>query len=499
MLGLDDVDIPQIKLRPIDQLVPYANNARTHSAAQTEELLRLLQEFGWTNAVLIDEKGIVAGHGRCMAASLGYERGMQFRFPNGSLIPVGMVPTLDCTGWSNEQRRAYIIADNRSALSAGWDEELLRVELLDLLDAEYDLTLTAFSDEELAELTAPLVDEPPAADPDAIPPEREQPASVPGDVWVCGPHRIVCGDAAEPETWRRLMQGELADVCFTDPPFNVDLGLKNKRMDKAIGGSRNANGSIANDKMSGDDFRALLDGSFACLFANLKPGAAIYVAHADKVGDVFRASFAGAGFHFSQMVIWDKGQHVLGMADYQPSHEPIMYGWKKGSRHRWRGGRKQRTIVSVGEGGPIQQMPDGRWCIRVGDSVLVVDGEATLEESPCSVICEPKPAASDLHPSTKPVALVERLLSNNARPGDIMVDAFSGSGSSMIAADRVGMCARVVELEPRYVDIAVRRWELYTGRRAVHAVTGESFPEGNEPRATGQPCEVEKPNDAGLF
>lgn len=487
MLGLD-IEVPQIKLRPIESLVAYARNSRTHSPAQIEQLQSLMLEFGWTNSILVDDMGIVAGHGRCMAAEALYKRGEQVKFPNGTPIPIGMVPTLDCTGWSPAQRRAYIIADNRSALSAGWDEEMLAIELKELQAVDFDLSLTAFSEDELAGLLVPELDLDPEKDPDDAPPLPDEPASVPGDVWVLGPHRVICGDATSIDTWDRLMDGERADACFTDPPFNVDLGRKNRLMDKAVGGNRNANGAIANDKMSADEFRELLAGAFGCLFATLKPGAATYVAHADKVGDVFRAEFEGAGFHFSQLLIWNKGQHVIGMADFQPSHESILYGWKQGSRHRWYGGRKQRTVIEVGEGGPISQLEDGRWAIKVGDQVLIVDGQAKLEEAPSTVIFEPKPAASGLHPSTKPVALIERLLKNNARPGDIVVDAFGGSGSTLIAADRLGMCARLAELSPKYVDVICRRYWQYTGRRPVHAVTGEPFPGEDEDRVPPAPA-----------
>lgn len=480
LMGLD-VEVPQIKLRPLDSLVAYARNSRTHSPAQVEQLQGLLLEFGWTNSVLVDEMGIVAGHGRCMAAEAIYKRGEQIKFPNGTPIPIGLVPTMDCTGWTDAQRKAYIIADNRSALSAGWDEEVLRLELKELEAVEFDLSLTAFSEDELAELMTDEIAEPDSSkDPDAIP-EGGGPVSVAGDVWICGPHKVCAGDSTNPDDWRRLMQGELADACFTDPPFNVDLGRKNRLMDKTLGGNRDANGSITNDKMSAVEFAELLAGAFGNIFDNLKPGSVIYYAHADKVADVFRAEFEKAGFHFSQMLIWNKGHHSLGMADFQSSHEPIGYGWKKGSKHRWFGGRKQRTVLETGAGGPIVQLEDGRWSIRVGDTVLIVDGAATLEESPCTVLYEPKPASSGLHPSTKPVALIERLLGNSARGGDVVVDAFGGSGSTMIAADRIGMCARLMELEPKYVDTICRRYRDFTGRTPVHAVTGELYPSDQAP------------------
>jgi DNA modification methylase len=486
MLGFRPESIPQIRLVEQASLVPYHRNARTHSAKQVEQLEALLLSYGWTNAILVDDMGIVAGHGRSMAAERIYKRGEQIKFPNGTPIPIGYVPVIDCAGWSPEQRKAYIIADNRSAMSAGWDMDLLKLELKDLELAEFDLTLTAFDEDELSELLAVDLAPDGDADPDAVPEPPELPVTVLGDTWILGPHKVRCGDSTCLEDWDALMQGERADACFTDPPYNVDLGRKNKLMDGAVGGKRFATGAISNDKMSPDEFRDLISGAYASLFANMKPGATIYVAHSDKAGDVFRVEFEKAGFHFSQGLVWNKGQHVLGMADFQPSHEPILYGWKSGSRHRWYGGRKQRTVLEAGDGGMITKLEDGRFAISIGDTVMIIAGDVTIEESPSTVIFEPKPAASGLHPSTKPVNLIEKLLKNSARGGDLVVDAFGGSGSTLIAADRLGMSARLMELEPKYVDVIIQRWQDFTGRRAVHAATGELFPGPDEPRQAPQ-------------
>lgn len=475
MAGLTDIIPPKITLMSIDHLQPYALNSRTHSPVQVEQLAASLMKFGWTNPVLADDKGIVAGHGRVLGAAEVYRRGKQILFPDGTPIPIGQVPVLDVSGWDEGRRRAYIIADNKLALNAGWDEEILKVEIKALEAMQFDLDVIGFNDDELAELLAEMPEINADADPDAVP-TVETPVSLQGDIWVCGPHRIICASATDPASWDKLMRGERADLCITDPPYNVDLGLKNRRMDKAIGGVRDANGSIQNDKMSEDEFEALLADTYSNLFSVLKPGATVYVAHSDKCGGLFRALFEEAGFTFSQNVIWRKNQLVLGMAPYQPIHEPIMYGRKPGSKHKWFGGRKQTTVVDMG--GPlVSQDEDGRWLLKVGDTVLVVSGDATIEEMPTSMIDVAKPAKSELHPSTKPVELWEKLMSNSARAGDLVVDAFSGSGTTMIAADRLGMSARVVELEPKYVDTAVIRWQNYTGRKATHLLTGEPFPD----------------------
>ena len=484
-------EMPQVRLVPLASLVKYERNSRTHSAKQVAKLEALMLEFGWTNVVLVDDVGIVAGHGRCMAAENIYKRGEQIRFPNGAPIPIGMVPVIDCAGWTPAQRRAYVIADNRSALDAGWDEEMLRLELIELDADGFDLELTAFEDDELSALMADLPPDEPEGDPDAAPEAPEHPVTVEGDVWVCGAHRVGCLDATDAHQMDRLMQGERADVAWVDPPYGVDLDRKNRLMDAAVGGNRAGTGEIKNDKMSDAEFAEFIGAFYQTAFDVMQPGAAIYVAHSDKYAGIFRIELEKAGFKFSQMLIWHKSNHVLGMAHHLPNHEPIIYARKPGSKSRWYGGRKQKTVFEVGEGGPIQRTDDGRWVIKVGDQVLIVDGEAKLEEAPSTVYHEPKPAVSGLHASQKPVALIERQLKNSARPGDIVFDCFAGSGSTMIAADRLGMCARVSDIDPKRVDVVVKRWQDYTGRRAVHAVTGEPFPTDGEhrqaPAAPDQP------------
>lgn len=425
------------QVRPVSALKPYEKNARTHSAEQVEQLTRSIREFGFTNPLLIDETDrIIAGHGRLQAA-----------------LALGMseVPVIILTGLSEAQRRALILADNKIALNSGWDLKLLTEELADLKLEGYDLTLTGFSLEEIDGMTPVLVDE---RDPDDAPDVPAEPKTKPGDVYVLGPHRLVCGDSTSMENIDRLMRGELADCCWTDPPYNVAYETKA--------------GKIANDDLNDNEFRDFLSGAYGCAFAALKPGAAIYVAHADTEGLNFRATFRAAGFKLSGCLIWRKDSLVLGRSDYQWQHEPILYGWKPGSRHRWYGGRKLTTVIDLDQDRmPFKRRDDGRYEIRLGDTVMVIDGAATIEELVPSVINEPKPKRSDGHPTMKPVALIERMLRNSARPGDLVLDLFGGSGSTLMAAERLGMCARLSELDPGYCDVIVARWEAYTGRKAV--------------------------------
>lgn len=447
----------------VDALLPYARNSRKHSPAQIEALAATIARVGWTTPILVADGGILAGHGRIMAAKkLGLTR----------------VPGFDVSHLSEPERRALVISDNRLAELATWDLESLKIETDDLRAAGFDVeAYTGFSESDLADVLSGLEVEEPGdsgGDPDAVPPLPDVPHSREGDIWVCGPHRVACGDSCTQPLWDRLMGSERADLCITDPPYNVDYESK-------------LAGKIKNDSMKDAEFRAFLLAAYEVMFEVMKPGAPVYVAHADTEGLNFRSAFRDAGFKLSGCLIWRKNSLVLGRSDYQWQHEPILYGWKPGAAHRWYGGRKRTTVVDYGESGPVRRMEDGRWAITVGDSVLIVDGQATLEEVPGSVVYHDKPSRSELHPTTKPVGLWEKLMKPSSRPGDIVIDQFSGSGTTLIAADRMGLIARVADLDPKFVDVAVRRWEMLTGRRAVNMDTGELFPADGESRGDAAP------------
>jgi DNA modification methylase len=448
----------------VDSLVPYARNSRKHDPAQVSQIKSLMLEFGWTNPILADFSAgnmIVAGHGRQVAAQELYRDGHEIKLPSGDVLPRGKVPVIDCSGWSEAQRKAYVIADNKSALNSTWDFDMLKVELEDLKLDGFDLSLTCFNSEELNELFA--VEVPKDKDPDDAPDVPVVPHSKLGDTWILGPHRVRCGDSTKFEDWDALMSGELCDAVWTDPPYNVAYESK-------------LAGSIKNDNMGDSNFHQFLLDFYSCVIGAMKPGAPIYVAHADTEGLNFRGAFKAAGFKLSGCLVWKKNSLVLGRSDYQWMHEPILYGWKPGSSHKWYGGRKQVTVQDLGDGSPFEKMDDGRYAIKVGDSVMYVSGEAVVEESPSSVIYCEKPKRSAEHPTMKPTALIEKMLKHSARPGDIIVDGFGGSGSTLMAADRMGMSARLMEFDPKFVDVICRRWANYTGRTPVHAVTGEKFP-----------------------
>lgn len=439
----------RVEPRRIADLAPSARNARTHSAEQVAQLAASMREFGWTSPCLVDEDGgVIAGHGRILAAvSLGLDE----------------VPCIALRGLSEAQKRALLLADNQLALNAGWNLPLLGEELRALDAVGFRLPLLGFEPAFLRDVMRPPQ---PAADPDDAPPLPERAVSRPGDTWILGAHRLRCGDATDMGAWDGLMAGEKARLAWTDPPYNVAYSSKA--------------GSIRNDDLGDAAFRALLDEAFACLFAVMEPGAALYVAHADTEGENFRAAFRTAGFKLSGCLVWRKDALVLGRSDYQWMHEPILYGWKPGAAHRWFGGRKQTTVAEHGPGSPIRQRPDGSWVVEVGDQVLVVSGDARLEGGPSSVIFHEKPKRSPDHPTQKPLGLIEKHLRNSGKPGDLVADAFAGSGSTLLAAEQLGMRCRAMELDPRYADVVVRRWQGLTGGRAVLESGGQHF-DGMEP------------------
>jgi DNA modification methylase len=360
-----------------------------------------------------------------------------------------------------------VVADNRSAENAAWDEELLRSILEELRQEGYDLDVVGFSDDELAELLGGLGDDDsriaPPGDPDFVPEPPPEPVTRPGDLWILGEHRVLCGDATRAADLQRLTDGRFCDAMWTDPPYNVAYEGKA--------------GKIANDDLSATDFARFLVSAFSAAAQVLSPGAAVYVAHADTEGLAFRRAFRDAGFKLSGCLIWVKPSLVLGRSDYQWRHEPILYGWKPGAAHRWFGGRAKTTVFDQ-PGAPVRVMPDGTVQVDVGGQVLVISGrELKVEAHEGSVIRAEKPARNAEHPTMKPVGLILEMLENSTRRGDVVLDPFGGSGSTLIACHRSGRSARLTELEPRYADVIVERWQTFTGLRAVLDGDGRSFAE----------------------
>jgi DNA modification methylase len=402
----------QIESWSTESLLPYVRNARTHSHEQISQIAASIVEFGFTNPILAgSDKIIVAGHGRLLAAQkLGLTE-----------VPVVVLDHL-----TPAQRKALIIADNKIAENAGWDEELLRTELQALIDEGFNLDLTGFDPDELDEIfVAEESTVEGITDEDETPDLGDELISRSGDVWIMGNHRLLCGDSTDANSYTTIMDGEAANIVVTDPPYNVDYA--NTAKDKQRGTHR----PILNDNL-GEGFYAFLLAAFQPMLHHCK--GAVYIAMSSSELDTLQRAFREAGGKWSTFIIWAKNTFTLGRADYQRQYEPILYGWPEGQNRHWCGARDQGDV----------------WNIK-------------------------KPAKNDLHPTMKPVELVERALRNSSRPGDIVLDPFGGSGTTLIAAEKTGRRARLIELDPKYVDVIVRRWQSYTGDQAIREGDGLAF------------------------
>lgn len=449
----------KLEVLALDRLVPYARNARTHSETQVAEIAASIREFGFTNPVLISDEGdIIAGHGRVMAARR---------------LGLGEVPCIRLSHLSDAQRRAYVLADNKLAEKAGWDNELLRLELGELAELGFDLGLTGFDKSELDALMLGEddVDNEGLTGDDDAPGLKDDPVSRSGDVWILGDHRVMCGDSTSIEAVEALCAGDLVDCVWTDPPYNVAYETKA--------------GKIDNDNLEDGQFRQFLLDAYSSAWAVMKPGAAIYVAHADTEGLNFRAAFREVGLKLSGCLIWRKNALVLGRSDYQWRHEPILYGWKPGAAHRWFGGRAQTTVHEFGDA-PFIVSEDGSVQIEIGETVLRISGaDLKVEELVGSVVTAEKPRRSVDHPTMKPVELILPMVKNSSRRGDLVLDLFGGSGSTLIACQKSGRKARLMEFDPGYCDVIVRRWQEWTGRVAYLEAGGDSFEVLSAKRRTG--------------
>jgi DNA modification methylase len=404
---------------PVEKLVPYAKNARTHSPEQVQKLCASLREFGFVGALLIDEAyRVLAGHGRLMAAKA---EGME------------AVPCIFAAGLSDAQKRAYILADNKLALDAGWDKDLLAAELSELRALGFDTELTGFAADELSALLSgnAVVREDEEFDLDAAL-ESEVFVRL-GDLWTLGRHRLLCGDATKPEDLARLMGGEKAALCVTDPPYNCDY--KGKA------------GKIRNDKMGAKEFYSFLRAAFDNVFAHLCGGAALYVFHSDTEKVNFYKAVVDAGFHYSTTCIWVKNSMVLSRMDYQPRHEPVAVAYKP-----WRGTLRARPRYENTHEPVIYAFKKGhKW-----------HGDRTQT----SVWAFDRPTRSKLHPTMKPLDLMAYPVRNSSLVGELVLDPFGGSGSTMLACEQIERRCYTMELDPKYASAIVRRYAEFAGDSA---------------------------------
>ena len=396
----------EMQLVPLSKLVPYVNNARTHSPKQLAKLRSSLREFGFINPVIIDRDfNVIAGHGRIAAAK---EEGI-------TEVPCVFVDYL-----TEAQKKAYILADNRMALDAGWDEELLRIEIESLQGADFDVSLTGFGEDEIADLFAGDGEKDVKDDDFDLSAALEKAAFVEkGDIWTVGRHRLMCGDATSAEDVAALMDGKKANLIVTDPPYGVSF--------QSSGGL-----TIQNDSMKGDEFYTFLYNSFVCMVEHLESGGAAYVFHADTEGLNFRKAFVDAGFHLAGVCIWVKNSLVLGRSDYQWQHEPVLYGFLKNGKHPWYSDRKQTTI----------------WTYD-------------------------KPKRNKNHPTSKPLDLLGYPISNSSQENAIVLDTFGGSGSTLMACEQTNRICFMCELDEKYASVILRRYVEDTGdSENVYVVRG---------------------------
>lgn len=400
-----------IEYQNISKLTPYARNSRTHSDEQVSQIAASIKEFGWTNPILIDEQdGIIAGHGRLMAAQRLNESN---------------VPTIRLVGLTEAQKKAYVIADNKLALNAGWDEEMLAIELEDLIGENYNTDLLGFSDKEINNiLSTSGTDYEGLTDEDEVPDVNKTDIKE-GDMFALGQHRIICGDSTNKDVLNKLLGKETIDLLLTDPPYGVNYSQKNEFLNKWDEGRR-LQRDIVNDEI--EDLE-----SFCTSFLNIIPFSQYNICYVFMGGQKLhhlRNAFDLSKLKFSQYLIWNKNNHVLGRNDYFPKHEFICYGWK--NKHKFYG----------------------------TSSTTVLDFD--------------KPLKSDLHPTMKPVALLEKLINDGSLPNQNVYEPFLGSGSTLIAAEKTNRKCLGIELEPHYMQVIIDRWQDYTGEKA-EKINGETL------------------------
>ena len=441
--------------RKLNELVAADYNPRkalTPEDSEYQKIKRSIEEFGYVDPIIINEDGtIIGGHQRCtVLKDLGYEE-----------VDV-VVVSLD-----KQREKALNIALNR--ITGEWDELKLKDLLLDLDLGDYDISLTGFEQEDLAELVDNLAGEPEAMDDDfdgeAVLEDIVESKTKLGDVWKLGRHRLMCGDSTSQEDVATLMKGEMADLIITDPPYNVNYGDKADMLDTYLQKGHRNNSRIKNDNMDNESFYSFMLQIYQSAYEFMRDGAAIYVFHAESTGHIFRQAFLDAGLKLAQCLIWEKNAFVLGRQDYQWRHEPCLYGWKEGAAHYFINDRTQDTVI-------LEDDVDFE-AMKKADLIAYIEDMHRKYKDQTSVIYENKPTRNDIHPTMKPVTLIGRLMSNSSKSGWNVLDLFGGSGSTLMAAEQLGRTAFLMELDEKFCDVIVKRWEEYTGQSAIRISGGD--------------------------
>lgn len=448
---------------PIDRPKPYQTNPR-QNLASVEKVAASIREFGWRQPIVVDRFDvIVAGDTRWRAAQkLG-------------LTKVPVHPARDLT---EDQCRAYRLADNRVGDDSAWDEELLAIELAALRDRKVDLAITGFDAAELEKLLEETTSGSRLPDPNARPATPARPITRIGDVWLLGPHRVRCGDARRQDDLRSATLNTMADLIWIDPPMFKGRGRPSN--------ARHRGGEAQQSlQLEHHHHQQFLLAAFRNLAKVARPGAPAYVAHHEADGLDTRQAFEVAGFAFGSVLIWLRDRIEPTRGDYQTQHQPILYGWRPGAAHPWKGGRKKSALLDVPREIGFEELPDGRWQIARGDELLLIEGKGTLEQLTPGVVRHPRARKVKGFAPEVPPAVIERTLQNSAERGALVLDSFGGAGATVIACERVGMRACVVEADPAAVDVIVRRWEEYTQRKALREVDRKPFSPKRSPAKGG--------------
>lgn len=429
----------KVQMVDIAKLHPYENNPRNNEKA-VPKIAESIKRYGFNVPITADRNGVIAtGHTRYKAAlSLGLRE-----------VPVIYLDDLD-----ESEIAAWRLVDNKTGEIATWEEDKLNLELKALLGLKVDLSDFGFPGEDK------MLEQ--VREDDFMPVLPKEPRSRRGDIYLLGDHVLMCGDATSEEDMAKLMGGKLADLTVTDPPYNVDYEGSNRTKEGSKAKRRNSSrpsDKILNDNMDEQSFRAFLGDSFESMRNHLREGGVFYIWHSENHGLSFRLSLEAAGLEVRQCLIWEKNSFTLGRQDYQWRHEPVLYGWKDGAGHYFIDDRSQDTVLDV----------DKLDLSAKSKKELIGIIEAMRKSPPVqtTVIHEDKPLHNDLHPTMKPIRLLARLIANSSRRGDVVLDQFGGSGSTLIACEETGRRCRMMELDPAYVDVIVDRYQKFTGRKAI--------------------------------